>query len=127
MSHQRRLWFLLRSRKSQEQVSRAHSLTLESSPEVSSSAADRATGHKTRSSGSRSVAGISHAYAPSFATMRAGSVLLFGPYAVHGSLPNTSPRPRRTFINGYAYPGANARVYPGAGAGRLLHCPEEFE
>jgi ectoine hydroxylase-related dioxygenase (phytanoyl-CoA dioxygenase family) len=56
------------------------------------------------------------------ATMRAGSVLLFGPYSVHGSQPNTSTRPRRTFINGYAYPGANARIYPGEGAGRLLSC-----
>jgi ectoine hydroxylase-related dioxygenase (phytanoyl-CoA dioxygenase family) len=54
------------------------------------------------------------------ATMRAGSVLLFGPYSVHGSEPNNSPRPRRTFINGFAYPGANARIYPGDGAGRLL-------
>ena len=56
------------------------------------------------------------------ATMRAGSVLLFGPYSIHGSRPNTSSRPRRTFINGFAYPGANARVYPGEGAGRLLSC-----
>jgi ectoine hydroxylase-related dioxygenase (phytanoyl-CoA dioxygenase family) len=54
--------------------------------------------------------------------MSAGSVLLFGPYSVHGSQPNTSARPRRTFINGYAYPGANARIYPGEGAGRLLSC-----
>ena len=54
------------------------------------------------------------------AIMRAGSVLLFGPYSVHGSKPNTSPRPRRTFINGFAYPGANARTYPGEGAGRLV-------
>ena len=56
------------------------------------------------------------------ATMRAGSVLLFGPYSVHGSQANASPRPRRTFINGFAYPGANARTYPGEGAGRLLSC-----
>jgi ectoine hydroxylase-related dioxygenase (phytanoyl-CoA dioxygenase family) len=54
------------------------------------------------------------------ATMRAGSVLVFGPYTVHRSLPNRSSVPRRVFINGYAYPGANARVYPGEGAGRLL-------
>jgi ectoine hydroxylase-related dioxygenase (phytanoyl-CoA dioxygenase family) len=56
------------------------------------------------------------------AIMRAGSVLLFGPYSIHGSRANTSLRPRRTFINGFAYPGANARVYPGEGAGRLLSC-----
>jgi ectoine hydroxylase-related dioxygenase (phytanoyl-CoA dioxygenase family) len=54
------------------------------------------------------------------ATMRTGDVLLFGPYAVHSSLPNRSDRPRRAFLNGYAYPGANARVYPGEGAGGLL-------
>lgn len=54
------------------------------------------------------------------ATMRAGSVLVFGPYTIHRSLPNRSAVPRRVFINGYAFPGANARVYPGEGAGRTL-------
>lgn len=53
-------------------------------------------------------------------TGRAGDVLFFGPYAVHGSLPNTSSKPRRVLINGYAAPGANARVYPGRGACRVL-------
>jgi ectoine hydroxylase-related dioxygenase (phytanoyl-CoA dioxygenase family) len=57
------------------------------------------------------------------ATMRAGSVLVFGPYAIHRSLPNGSAVPRRIFINGYAFPGANARVYPGEGAGRTLRYP----
>jgi hypothetical protein len=52
--------------------------------------------------------------------MAAGGVLLFGPYTFHRSLPNRSSRPRRVFINGYAAPGANRRVYPGEGAGRLL-------
>ena len=50
----------------------------------------------------------------------AGSVILFGPYAVHGSTANHSALPRRVLINGYAYPGANGRVYPGAGSGRRL-------
>jgi ectoine hydroxylase-related dioxygenase (phytanoyl-CoA dioxygenase family) len=50
----------------------------------------------------------------------AGSVIFFGPYAVHGSTPNTSSVPRRVLINGYAYPGANGRVYPGEGSGRVL-------
>lgn len=50
-------------------------------------------------------------------TMRAGSVLIFGPYVFHRSLPNVGRRPRRVLINGYAYPGANARVYPGSGLG----------
>lgn len=50
----------------------------------------------------------------------AGSVIFFGPYAVHGSTPNASSTPRRVLINGYAYPGANGRVYPGEGSGRVL-------
>lgn len=54
------------------------------------------------------------------ATMEAGSVLLFGPFTFHRSLPNDSDRPRRVFINGFASPGANFRVYPGRGAGRLV-------
>lgn len=53
-------------------------------------------------------------------TGRAGDVLLFGPYAVHGSTPNLSARPRRVLINGYAAPGANKRFYPGKGACRVL-------
>lgn len=53
-------------------------------------------------------------------TGRAGDVLVFGPHAVHGSLPNTSTSPRRVLINGYAAPGANARVYPGVGSCRVL-------
>jgi len=57
-------------------------------------------------------------------TMKAGSVLLFGPYTFHRSRPNSSPRPRRVFINGFAYPGANSRIYPGAGAGRLVRHEE---
>lgn len=54
------------------------------------------------------------------AIMTAGSVALFGPFTVHGSSANLSSRPRRVFINGYAYPGASTKVYPGDGAGRLL-------
>lgn len=53
-------------------------------------------------------------------TGRAGDVLFFGPYAVHGSTPNESPWPRRVLINGYAAPGANKRFYPGRGACRTL-------
>jgi ectoine hydroxylase-related dioxygenase (phytanoyl-CoA dioxygenase family) len=54
------------------------------------------------------------------ATMGAGSVLVFGPFTIHRSMPNRSVTPRRIFINGFAYPGANSRVYPGEGAGRTL-------
>jgi ectoine hydroxylase-related dioxygenase (phytanoyl-CoA dioxygenase family) len=56
-------------------------------------------------------------------TGRAGDVLFFGPYAVHGSTPNQSDKPRRVLINGYAAPGANKRVYPGRGACRTLPQP----
>jgi ectoine hydroxylase-related dioxygenase (phytanoyl-CoA dioxygenase family) len=52
--------------------------------------------------------------------MERGSVLLLVPSTVHGSKPNRSRHARRVFINGYAYPGANRRVYPGEGAGRRL-------
>jgi hypothetical protein len=57
------------------------------------------------------------------ATMRAGSVLAFGPYTIHASSPNRSFRPRRVLINGFACPGANSRVYPGDGSGRVVTCP----
>lgn len=53
-------------------------------------------------------------------TGRPGDVLVFGPWAVHGSRPNLSRHPRRVLINGYAAPGANGRTYPGAGACRVL-------
>jgi ectoine hydroxylase-related dioxygenase (phytanoyl-CoA dioxygenase family) len=56
-------------------------------------------------------------------SLEAGSVVLFGPYTVHGSAPNTSQRPRRVFINGFAAPGANARDYPGVDSGRLVEAP----
>ena len=54
------------------------------------------------------------------ARMHAGSVLLFGPYTFHSSPPNRSARTRRIFINGFACTGANTRIYPGEGAGRLV-------
>ena len=49
-----------------------------------------------------------------------GDLVLFGPYTVHGSSRNTSQRPRRVLIHGYAAAGANTRVYPGVGSGRWL-------
>ncbi len=51
-------------------------------------------------------------------TMRPGSAVAFGPYVVHGSKPNESAFGRRAFLNGFALPGANRRVYPGCGMGR---------
>lgn len=56
-------------------------------------------------------------------TMRAGGVLLFGPYVYHASEPNRSPQPRRVLINGYASPGANRRHYPWLGSGKLMAVP----
>jgi hypothetical protein len=54
-----------------------------------------------------------------------GDTLFFGPYTAHASSENRSGRYRRVLINGYAYPGANRRVYPGDGAGRRLIAPAE--
>ena len=56
-------------------------------------------------------------------TMPAGSVVLFGPYTIHGSTQNRSSQARRLFINGYAAMAANTRVYPGEGSGRILTAP----
>jgi ectoine hydroxylase len=53
-------------------------------------------------------------------TAEPGDTLFFGPYTVHASFENNSERSRRVLINGYASPGANRRVYPGAGTGRRL-------
>lgn len=52
--------------------------------------------------------------------MNPGDVLFFGPFLIHGSHPNLSLHPRKAFINGYAYPGANKRLYPGAGVGQRI-------
>ncbi len=48
-----------------------------------------------------------------------GDAAVFGPFTVHGSGPNRSSAPRRVFLQGYALPGANRRVYPGCGVGVL--------
>jgi ectoine hydroxylase-related dioxygenase (phytanoyl-CoA dioxygenase family) len=52
--------------------------------------------------------------------LKPGSVAFFGPYTVHGSLPNNSDQSRRILINGYALPGANKKEYPGCGLGREI-------
>jgi ectoine hydroxylase-related dioxygenase (phytanoyl-CoA dioxygenase family) len=54
------------------------------------------------------------------ALMQPGDVALFGPYTFHRSRPNLSAAPRRVLINGYAFPGANSRDYPGCGQGRAI-------
>lgn len=53
-------------------------------------------------------------------TLAPGDVALFGPYLIHGSEPNHSSLARRSFLNGFACPGANHRDYPGEGSGRSL-------
>lgn len=50
----------------------------------------------------------------------AGSVILFGPFAIHGSGVNRSQRKRRLLLNGFCLPGANFRQYPGQGSGRQV-------
>ncbi len=52
--------------------------------------------------------------------MQPGDVAFFSPYAIHGSEANLSDGPRRVFINGFAAPGANQKVYPGKGSGRTV-------
>ncbi len=47
----------------------------------------------------------------------AGSLIFFGPFAIHGSPANESSSPRRILINGFTLPGANRRNYPGSGLG----------
>jgi hypothetical protein len=69
--HQRRLWFLVRSRKSQEQSGAAHCLTRTSSGPVSSSIAERSARRVTVSKPSRSIAGQSSRTSPS-STLSAG-------------------------------------------------------
>lgn len=52
--------------------------------------------------------------------MQPGDLVLFHPYVIHASTKNVSSSPRRVLINGYSYPGANHKKYPGEGAGRRL-------
>jgi ectoine hydroxylase-related dioxygenase (phytanoyl-CoA dioxygenase family) len=57
-------------------------------------------------------------------TMQPGSVVVFGPYVIHGSQPNRGMSSRRLFLNGFAYPGANRRDYPGDDSGRVVDASE---
>lgn len=49
-----------------------------------------------------------------------GDMVFFHPFAIHGSSANQSQFPRRVFINGFSYPGANHFKYPGCGLGLRL-------
>jgi len=53
-------------------------------------------------------------------SLRQGSMVFFGPYTIHGSLPNTNEHVQKLLINGYASPGANRREYLGCGKGEPL-------
>jgi ectoine hydroxylase-related dioxygenase (phytanoyl-CoA dioxygenase family) len=57
--------------------------------------------------------------------MDAGDAVLLSPFTVHGSGLNSGTAPRRVFINGFACPGANRRIYPGAGTGLRLNALDE--
>jgi len=57
--------------------------------------------------------------------LQPGDLAVFGPFVLHGSPPNRSDQPRRLFLQGYTLPGANRRVYPGAGVGVPRRAPEE--
>ncbi len=48
--------------------------------------------------------------------MQPGDIIFMHPYLVHGSKPNESTGSRRTFINGFSYPGSNTQPYPGKGS-----------
>lgn len=49
-----------------------------------------------------------------------GDIVFMHPYLVHGSEPNESAKPRRIFINGFSYPGANKQRYPGDGSSQSI-------
>jgi len=53
-----------------------------------------------------------------------GDVLFMHPYLVHGSFANNSTEPRRIFINGFSYPGANTGIYPGEGSSQRIRLRE---
>lgn len=52
--------------------------------------------------------------------LNSGDVVFMHPYCIHGSEPNSSGLSRRTFINGFSYPGANTKAYPGEGSAQLI-------
>lgn len=53
-------------------------------------------------------------------TLNPGDIVFMHPYLVHGSQPNESAKPRRIFINGFSYPGANKQPYPGEGSAQQI-------
>ena len=55
--------------------------------------------------------------------LKRGDAVAFGSYTIHGSEANTGPIARRTFINGFALPGADLKTPSLPGEGRLLEVP----
>lgn len=55
-----------------------------------------------------------------FPLLKRGDIVAFGSYTVHGSKPNIGETFRRTFINGFAYPGASKKTTRLQGEGRTL-------
>jgi ectoine hydroxylase-related dioxygenase (phytanoyl-CoA dioxygenase family) len=49
-----------------------------------------------------------------------GDIVFMHPHLVHGSEPNESTVSRRVFINGFSYPGANTKPYPGEGSAQSI-------
>lgn len=49
-----------------------------------------------------------------------GDVIFMHPYLIHKSNPNSSLKSRRILINGFSYPGANKRPYPGEGSAEKI-------
>lgn len=57
-------------------------------------------------------------------SLQPGDAVAFGPFLIHGSPPNQSEGSRRLFLQGYALPEVNRRVYPGSGLGvPRIFCP----
>lgn len=52
--------------------------------------------------------------------LQRGDAVVFGPYTIHGSQANTGSTARRTFINGFAAPGADKKPPRLANEGRIL-------
>jgi ectoine hydroxylase-related dioxygenase (phytanoyl-CoA dioxygenase family) len=55
-----------------------------------------------------------------------GDVVLMHPYLIHGSFPNESEKSRIILINGFAYPGANTKAYPGVGCADRIKLVDEL-
>lgn len=51
---------------------------------------------------------------------KAGDMVVFHPFCIHGSGMNRSSSVRKVFINGFCPPRANLRHYPGCGVGKYI-------